>query len=196
MKISTWVLAAILLASATAARADQITFTETAVGSGSLGNTSFSDALITLTGVGDTANITFLVPGVPILPMTVQVEIAGLGTATFTDAVHAFSNQNTLIAGFNDKTIGPDILTLSNAAFAAYGLTTPINVTGPVSFFGNGFHTSAGIFDITGVTGDVTFTATSVPEPSALALAALGAAGCLAARRFTRRPTPPVGGWH
>ena len=179
--------------------ADQITFTETVVGSGTLGGTPFANAVITLTGVGDTADVTSLGGGVFVLPfVTVQVEIAGLGSGTFSDVFHAFANQGNTNAGFSQGTeVGTDLLNVESPAFATYDLTTSISVTGPLEFVdvNTTFSTSAGILDFTGTTGDVTFTAetTAVPEPSALALAVLGAASCFAARRFTRRPSPPVG---
>jgi hypothetical protein len=66
------------------ARADQITYTETFTGSGSLDGNSFTDASITLTGVGDTSGIFspfFPVLQNPLSPAT--VDVSGTGSDTF-----------------------------------------------------------------------------------------------------------------
>src|SRR2546425_440032 len=77
-----------LLIGASFASASTITFTESAVASGMLGNNSFVNSLITLTATGDTSNVTprgpgwFWLSGLP-----VSINIASLGTtATLTSA--------------------------------------------------------------------------------------------------------------
>src|SRR5215470_10819978 len=73
-----------------------VTYMETATISGSLNGVDFLDAQITITGSGDTANITHGMPccfanrlGVS----TVIFDLAGFGTGTFTDLVGVVVNQ-------------------------------------------------------------------------------------------------------
>ena len=66
-------------------RAESITYTEQATASGSLGSTSFTNALVTLTFAGDTANVTQIGQGeFANSTGTATVTVAGIGTATFT----------------------------------------------------------------------------------------------------------------
>jgi hypothetical protein len=81
------------------AQATPITYTATATLSGKIGNTAFTNAAVTVTLKGDTANVA--VPPSP-LPSTslvtvgtATIDIAGVGTATFTDPVEVFSSYNT-----------------------------------------------------------------------------------------------------
>ena len=163
-------------------RAGPITYTETFTASGSLGTKIFTDAMVTITGTGDTANVTHPFTGLFDNTTTATVDIAGIGTATPTTSFHAFAASYSIAtaAGFN---FGGNVIIVDteNSAFATYDLKSSIGPeSGPVfepglSFI---FPTDQGDLDFTGITGDSTFTATTaVPEPASLTLLGLGAAG-------------------
>lgn len=108
MKRSILALAAllVLMCGASAVHADTITFTDTAIMSGSLNGVSFTNALVTFTVVGDTANssnggagTTFRLPGVT------TVSVAGIGSDILSDAsTGAVVNQALGVAGISDFT--------------------------------------------------------------------------------------------
>ena len=174
-----------------------VTYMETATISGSLNGVDFLDAQITITGSGDTANITHGMPccfanrlGVS----TVIFDLTGFGTGTFTDLVGVVVNQTNTGgipgapetgisgAGFSDFTSNFLILWTLDPAFASWDLSIDI---GPVTNAGFcncnpaaniSFPTSLGLLHISAT--DPTFTAdvaaTPVPEPASLALFAIG----------------------
>lgn len=127
-----------------------ITYTETGAISGSLGGIDFLDATITITGSGDTDNITHGQPccfGNRLGVSTVTFDLAGFGTGTFTDLVGVFVNQTNLGgpsnplpgeetgisgAGFSDATLNFAILFTVDPVFATWDLSTDIGpLTGP-----------------------------------------------------------------
>src|SRR5262249_45073106 len=82
-----------ILAATPHADAAPIKYEITSVASGKLGGTSFTNASVDLVGIGDTANISDLsnivIPGVVLFANPFSqftVTIAGVGTATITDA--------------------------------------------------------------------------------------------------------------
>jgi len=176
------------LFAAAAARADGIVVTETATTvTGSLDGSSFTNALVTLTLTGDTANVNqSLGSGIFELPGTATVFVAGIGSDTFTGSIFAIVNQSSTDGGISDLTQGPTegaalIVTGNNLAFSTYDLTSSI---GPLSGyagsslnFNNPSSTLGGSFVISNLSGDATFTATVVPEPSSLLLVIVGLAG-------------------
>ena len=109
---------AILLALAIAAfpeivTAASITYTETATGTGTLDGTAFTNALVTVTLLGDTSNVAggsccWSVSG------TATVSVAGVGADTLTDDIHAFRTNCPscnggsvfVAAGIYDNTMG------------------------------------------------------------------------------------------
>jgi hypothetical protein len=204
MKNFAAVLGTLLLTiSVETAHAVPITYTETATISGILGgfldsSARFSNALLTLTGTGDTANITNPNPatGLFVNSLTsLSFTIAGVGSGTFTDPFEVFARSSGIFApvvGFNQANgIGSLILGAANIAAASnYDLSTSI---GPITGFGlanvgsgngNGdffattVTTVGGGFEISSL-GDATFTAvtSAVPEPSTWAMLILGFAG-------------------
>jgi hypothetical protein len=161
-----------------------ITYEEKAVGTGSLGSTSFTDTLVTITFVGDTTNVVLINPGLFRNPVgTATADVANTGTATFTDTMIAFINYNVppAIAGISDLTLNLLVLDTYNSAFATYDLASSIGpISGPSSFNPSGiFPTTLGNFQLTAV-GDSTFTAAvtaAVPEPATVLLLASGLIG-------------------
>lgn len=159
-------LSVILLFGAAAAHAVPITYTVAATGTGSLGASSFTNALVTITLTADTSTVThpFGVTFNNSGPAT--VDVAGIGTATLTDNFIVFDNQaggpgGIGAAGIEDNTIFLNLLDTANAAFASYDLKSAIGpITGTALFnAGNLFPTNRGDFTLTSV-GDSTFTAT------------------------------------
>jgi hypothetical protein len=136
-----------LLGWVTPVQAGPITYQMSSTASGKIGAISFADALVTLTGTGDTANI------VPISgfaafaePLTTTVTIQGVGTATITDPTEILSTVISLVptTGFPDlpyvlfgRTDLPPALdsitgigAVGNTALLGYNLSTSI---GPIT---------------------------------------------------------------
>jgi hypothetical protein len=179
------------------AHGEPILFTETISGTGSLGQTAFSDALVTVSLVGDTSTVTETFPGIFVDFGRGSVDIAGVGSTTFTDTIGVVDNQALDFAGIGDFTNRFEILgTEANPALVTYDLRHAI---GPLSGIAvleppsGGFPTLAGRFDLTG-DGPSTITATlsPTPEPATLVLVATGMAGFNFRRR--RRESRSGGG--
>jgi hypothetical protein len=170
----------------TGLQAAPITYTESAIVSGTLGGTAFSNAVITITGTADTTGVVndFGVLRNPL--SSASFSIAGDGSGTFTGAIQVFDNpfsSPTAAAGFADTSLGlTSILDTFNSVFAAYDLATAIGpITGaPFINPGSAFATTAGALVIND-SGTSTFTATTgitaVPLPAALPLFATGLVG-------------------
>jgi PEP-CTERM motif len=171
----------VLLCGARRANADGIAYTESNVATGSIGGTTFSNALVTVTFVGSTSSVFASSPGLFLNNVgTATVTIAGLGTFSFTDAIEVFDNQ-VGAAGIADASeLGaPAILDTINSAFTTYALKTAIGPLTGSAFGGIGgsFATSEGSLSFTSLGADSTFTATTAtpaPEPSSLALLLAG----------------------
>ena len=185
----------------TTGRADAAfaTYTETVTGSGTLGGVSFTNALITITGTGDTTDIFSppAFPGVFALSLASNtVTVAGLESASLTlNNVQVAVNQITATGGFAYGANGTAIVGNYNAAFASINLAAS---TGPLmgiaSFNAESLlSTTRGNLVINTVSSSATFQATvtpnSVPEPSSLALAGVAAVAGLGrwARQRARR---------
>ena len=145
-------------------QADPITYTLSSDVSGTLGGMSFTDALVTITLIGDTANV---VPGpVPFTDVVentgaATVDVSGIGTATFTDSVGIIDTlTDTSIFGVPavlllDLTTGTGLMLETGSTFTTYGLTTSI---GPISGVG-GVASGSHITPVFGTTdGDLTWT--------------------------------------
>jgi hypothetical protein len=173
--------AILFLASSVIALAGPITYTFTGSVTGTLGSTTFSNAALTATLLGDTTNalpdggggfVNDIGAGLA------SISIAGVGSGTFTDLMYAFSCPP--CSGFIELQAqigGKGALTFTDPAFLAYDLTTaigPIHSAGPTPAFFLPWSdaTSFGTFNITSIQSP-TFQATlgaGVPEPGTLVL--------------------------
>jgi hypothetical protein len=167
------------------AKASTITYTESATVTGFLGAHSFTDALLTLTGTGDTTTIANPTAGLFLNPLEIVLfSVAGVGSGLFQDAIDVISDQLTpATVRFEDFAAGSNILGTANAAFATYDLSTSIGPITGTGFFGTGlFQTSAGVLFLISAGSSSTFTASTVsavPIPPALPLFATGLVGLL-----------------
>jgi len=147
------------------------------------GITNFSEALFTITSIGDTDNIFSIPPNVLTnVSLSASISISGVGLANFTENTHVFVNHAAQGAGFSSS-VHFDLLDLLNPAFATWDLISPI---GPIfyatPFPVNQFHnvaTNLGLLTFDSYQ-DVTFsavTAAAVPEPSTMLLLGSGLIG-------------------
>jgi hypothetical protein len=177
-----------------AASAGTITYTETQLGIGSLGGTPFNNAVVTITLTGDTTGITTGGSGVFANIGTATVNVAGIGSGTFTDTIEAVSNQGTTRGGISDLTLNAAILFTVNAGFGSYDLSTAIGpLTGsPLGNPAQSFGTSAGAFILSSANNAdhaSTFSATlaSAPEPGTVGFIGSAITVLLIARRRMAR---------
>jgi hypothetical protein len=194
MKITNILLscAAFAALSATASAA-LMTYTQTGFLSGSLDGTSFTDAAVTLRVTADTANVNYAELN-EVLPHwsnagVTTIDIVGFETATFngSNVFGAFSLNlsalGTAGVGIADLTNSYGILGNYQTTELNYALATATTFTGAATNSNETYSTTLGDLITTGTSGNATFTAAAVPEPSAFALLGLGTVGLVARRR-------------
>ncbi len=174
---------AVLLCGATQAKAGSITYTVQDTASGTLGASSFTDALVTVSFTGNTANVYGGSGFWQIDLGTASVNIAGTGSALFTDAMYVADNQGAVAAGIADHNSGGSVLDTFNSAFGSYDLMSAIGpLSGGVYFRPDlSYGTDAGLLHFSDAGGTSSFKAVVTPEPatftllaSLLGMAALG----------------------
>ena len=168
--------------------ADEIRFEVETTASGSLGGMDFDNQLVTISGVGDiddvmtNGSVNFLLQD-----FTAMVEIDGLGSAVFVDAVQAVSNNNSQLAGFGNTTTDQGLFFVSNSIFADYDLRREVGpVTGNaiVNFFTPHVTTSGNLlFSSSAPIATFEATVSAIPEPHAVAIIVLSGCGLAIRRR-------------
>ncbi len=161
---------------------------------GALGSTQFTGAVVTFTGVGDTADIQTIGGGVRLLLESPSVDVAGVGSGVFTDPFDIEIGKTAGDAILQDETHGVGhMFSLIASGLIGYDLSTPIGpLTGTPGAFITGimYATTGGDFSFNGdemVTGTVTFQAAAVPEPSTFLLGAMAAGIGVVTARLRRR---------
>jgi len=194
-----WQIVGVLIFSAVCSYADIITITHTGVGSGTIGSIAVTDAAFTITDVGDTASRQSYLDGYSIDDTSASIDISGVGTFDFTTGTRTFVNNTFDEIGFSRAGIdGADLFDGPvNSAFGTWGMLTSI---GPTDGTGSLLQWSLSPVDTTGGvlafndgSSDTVFTASvTVPEPSSLALLAVGLLGVVVslARWRSRNVSP------
>ncbi len=180
-----------------AANATPVLYSDSAIASGTIGPTTFTNQLVTIDFRANTN-------GVSCSPAFCE-DSTGVGYLTignsvnilFTDSIDFFDNQSygqTGVAGIGDLTNG-SILDTENNTFETYTGTTAIGPLSGTSFYRTDltYGTVAGNLNFTSVANTSTFTAafvptTTTPEPSSFVLLGSGIAALAGAarRRFLR----------
>lgn len=207
-------LVAALFGFAASTDASPIIYTESGLASGTIGGSTFTNVLVQVTASGDTANVVTLTDGTYTLYANLssltRITIAGIGTATITDAtaVYSFPTPVLIDTGFPvlpyaiigtlDSPPSLDSFTgiggQGDNALLGYGLTTSIGpITGSPGGIGHSsdfINTSSGHLTFSAnisPTSQGTFTATLVPEPMSLVLLGSGIAMLAGLSRFRPR---------
>lgn len=211
-KLAVAIAVTALLGFASPAPAVPIAYQVSAVASGTLGGSSFTNALVTLTLTADTSNVVAASLACPTCGVanvgTARVNVPGLGTGTVTDAIAAFSTVTPIVPD-----VGFPLLTYVAISILDHPPSTATNLdlgivgsggllgydlrsfVGPLTGVGGLLsdpgivHTTLGNLIFTShvsPTSQATFSASAVPEPSSVLLMLTGVAG-LAAHLRRRR---------
>lgn len=182
-------LSTLPLLQAESTSAVMINFAFESSGSGDLGGISFADEAFTITLFGDTNNRTAFANGFTILNDMASITFPNLnGGAPIAIATPTTMNVNTNFDGvtFGNEALMFDVLLLFDPALDGYELLDSFpSITG-VGFLngaGTPLQTSEGTLNFVDSEAQVTFSASSVPEPGALAILGICSLGLIARRR-------------
>jgi len=150
---------------------NDIDYTFTGTGSGSLGATNFVDSDFTVRVWSNTCDVMEIFTGVfTVRALMADVEVDGVGTATVTEETGVFANNGNGAVGwseFSGDFIVSDIYDLFNVLPPAYDLMTdfgPVFDFTPMGFF-DPVSTDAGIFNVNSPISDGSFMAQLKQKP-------------------------------
>ena len=192
-------IAAVIYCGASIASAVELQLVVTGIGSGTIGETTFTDELFTITSLGDTANrLPF--PGVAgyyfIDHDSSSISIDNVGSFQILSGTRTYVYNKDSIVGFaRYGEVGADLYVSSaTAAFATWDMLTPIgpiSTTGKIFEFANTrkyntpINTDGGVLIINDAdSSPETFTAIVVPEPSTVVLLALSGLSLIFGRQI------------
>jgi len=174
MKMTMSILAlGTLLCGVLQGRAETINYTVQGTATGTLGAVGFTNAPVTVTFIGDTSKVTQNFPHFWSVVGTATVTIGGIGTATITEPMDAFCNQDFPAAGIG-KAPGSSadqyqssLLDIIDPTLTSWDLRS---ATGPINnrtYYtpGVSYATNLGALIFNNVSDTSTFTATIVPPP-------------------------------
>jgi hypothetical protein len=189
-------LSLILLATAAAAHADIITFTETINGvKGFLSENAFPfnyytlvNSPVTITGTGDTSAITRGAQGqYDLILSSATLSVFGFPTDTIIGSLEVTVDNQQQTAGFFNLTLQHEAI-ISSPVFSTYNPTEPVTGTGN-PYFDRNFEVLGSMYSLllTGNSSPATFSAqiTAAPDPSTWTLAGISMLGL--ARMIVRR---------
>ena len=179
----------LVLAVEAMAHATPITYSISTYASGTLGASTFTDQLVTISYFGDTTGLTTVAGSIVNTGGISGVDVAGLGSALFTDSTEFFITGSANFAAIYDITAS-SVVGSFNGAFASYAGDTSL---GPlVSLYytlpSYSFGTTSGALVISSLTSTDNLGAfeadlAPVPEPSTLLFVGTGIAGVFSAIR-------------
>jgi hypothetical protein len=135
-----------VLGSIAVAQATPITYVETGVASGTIGASTFTNAAVQLTAIGDTSNVvTFTGEGIVVNanPATMSLVIQGIGTAAITQPTAIYSFPEPVQIDKNFPVLPYVIFGTLDAPPALDGFTG-LGGNGDSAFLGYGLQTSLG----------------------------------------------------
>jgi hypothetical protein len=180
-------LAGLILSVSGFANASLIEYIYTGTGSGSIGNTNFTDVFFTITEYSDTENIQSCGGSCIYLNSnSATISLDGIDLFQFTTGTYTFNNNGRL--GFSRSS--GDLYNIFDVGnFDMISALAPIaGNPSLIQWNLSPVNTSGGVLSFISASTPGTFEArlTSVPEPSSLAIFALGVMG-LVSRRFKKQ---------